>query len=101
MLVASYQYEIPRASTLFGGNKAVGCILDNWRISGISTFGTGGRGNVDLAGHVTYSPNVEFTGGGENCGSVQGRGRPAAVGRRPQHRSLVQYRGVRAAIGRR
>jgi hypothetical protein len=65
VLVASYQYEIPRASSLFGGNKAVSWVLDNWRISGISTFGTGGRGNI---GDVTYSPSFDFHGGGENCG---------------------------------
>ena len=53
VLVASYQYEIPRASALFNDNKVVGYILDNWRISGISTFGTGGRGDIDT---VTYSP---------------------------------------------
>ena len=63
VLVASYQYEIPRASTLFGENKVVAAVLDNWRISGISTFGTGGRGRVG----VTYSPAAEFTGGGEFC----------------------------------
>jgi hypothetical protein len=63
VLVTSYQYEIPRASGLFGGNKAVSAILDNWRISGISTFGTGGRGRVG----VTYSPSFDFTGGGQFC----------------------------------
>jgi hypothetical protein len=63
VLVASYQYEIPRASSLFGENKVVAAVLDNWRISGISTFGTGGRGRVG----VTYSPAAEFTGGGEFC----------------------------------
>ena len=63
VLVASYQYEIPRASTLAGGNKIVSAILDNWRISGISTFGSGPRGRVG----ATYSPSFEFTGGGEFC----------------------------------
>ena len=46
--MTSYQYEIPRASSLFGGNKVVAAVLDNWRISGISTFGTGGRGRVGV-----------------------------------------------------
>jgi hypothetical protein len=63
VLVTSYQYEIPRASSLVGGNKVVSAILDNWRISGISTFGTGPRGRVG----VTYSPSFEFTGGGQFC----------------------------------
>ena len=65
VLVASYQYEIPRASRLFGGNKAVSWVLDNWRMSGISTFGTGGRGDI---GTITYSPSFDYHGGGENCG---------------------------------
>jgi hypothetical protein len=68
VLVASYQYEIPRASSLFNDNKVVGYILDNWRISGISTFGTGGRGDIDT---VTYSPTFDFSGGGENCGNFK------------------------------
>jgi hypothetical protein len=65
VLVASYQFELPAASPRFGGNKAVRWTLDNWRISGISTFGTGGRANI---GAVGYSPSFEFTGGGEQCG---------------------------------
>ena len=72
VLVASYQYEIPRASSLFGENKVVAAVLDNWRISGISTFGTGGRGRVG----VTYSPAAEFTGGGEFCAGAN----PAGAG---------------------
>ena len=63
ILVASYQYQIPRVGNLMGGSKVVSAILDNWRISGISTFGSGGRGRVG----VTYSPSFEFTGGGEFC----------------------------------
>jgi hypothetical protein len=74
VLVASYQYEIPRASTLFSGSKAVSWMLDNWRISGISTFGTGGRGNIDT---VSYSPSFDFAGGGENCGNYKVVGDPA------------------------
>jgi hypothetical protein len=74
VLVTSYQYEIPRASTLFGGNKAVGWIFDNWRISGISTFGTGGRGDIDT---VSYSPSFEFSGGGESCGNFKVIGEPS------------------------
>ena len=65
MLVASYQVQIPRASSPFGGNRGVSWVLDNWRISGISTFGTGGHGNI---GTITYSPSFDFHGGGENCG---------------------------------
>ena len=73
VLVASYQVELPNVSPSFGGNKAVRWVLDNWRVSGISTFGTGGRGNIGTntnrnPGVVTYSPSFDFTGGGEQCG---------------------------------
>jgi hypothetical protein len=74
VFVTSYQYEIPRASSLFGGNKVVGYVLDNWRISGISTFGTGGRGNIN---EVSYSPSFDFSGGGENCGNYKVVGDPS------------------------
>ena len=70
VLVASYQYEIPRASTLFGGNQVVGAILDNWRISGISTFGTGGRGDIDT---VTYSPSLRVHRRRRELRHLQGR----------------------------
>jgi hypothetical protein len=72
VLVASYQYELPAASPHMGDNKYARWILDNWRISGISTFGTGGRGTIGTTagrnpGNVTYQPAFEFTGGGEQC----------------------------------
>jgi hypothetical protein len=65
VLVASYQYELPAVSGRMGNSKFARWVLDNWRISGISTFGTGGRGNI---GNVGYTPSFEFTGGGEQCG---------------------------------
>ncbi len=37
--------------------------LDSWRISDVSTFGTGGRGNIS----VSYNPGVTAP-GGEDCG---------------------------------
>jgi hypothetical protein len=67
VLVASYMYAIPSVSRL-GANTVVAAILDNWRISGISTFATGGRGNVG----VSYSPAFEYTGGGEGCTGSNG-----------------------------
>jgi hypothetical protein len=51
---------------LFHGNAAAKAILDNWRISGISTFATGGRGDIT----ASYSPDFDYTGGGEICGGV-------------------------------
>jgi len=63
VLVTSYMYQVPNASRLVGGNGVVKALLDNWMISGVSTFGTGGRGNVS----VTYSPAITAP-GGEDCG---------------------------------
>jgi hypothetical protein len=73
VLVASYQYEVPKASSVLGNSAPVRWILDDWRISGISTFGTGGRGRVG----ATYSPAFDFTGGGQFCdGSNPGSAGP-------------------------
>jgi Carboxypeptidase regulatory-like domain len=68
VMVVSYMYAVPSASKRFGDNGVVAAILDNWRLSGISTFATGGRGNVG----VTYSPAFDFTGGGEGCTGSNG-----------------------------
>lgn len=70
VLVASYMYEIPGGSRMFGGSSVAKGILDNWRITGISTFGTGGRGDVT----ASYNPTFEFTGGGEACVGYQANG---------------------------
>jgi carboxypeptidase family protein len=66
VLVASYMYEVPGGSRLFSGTGVAKAILDNWRISGISTFATGGRGDIT----ATYSPDFDFSGGGEICGGI-------------------------------
>ena len=44
VLVISYMYEIPGAQKF---NGAARVILGDWKLSGISTFATGGRGNVE------------------------------------------------------
>jgi hypothetical protein len=75
VLVASYMYEIPDGSQLFDGNGVAAAILDNWRITGISTFGTGGRGDVT----VSYSPTFDYTGGGEGCFGYQPGGNTAGA----------------------
>jgi hypothetical protein len=63
-VVVSYMYSVPAISSKLGGNSVIAAILDNWRLSGISTFATGGRGNVT----VSYSPTFDNLGGGETCG---------------------------------
>jgi hypothetical protein len=72
VLVASYTWEVPGGSKLFGKNAVAKGVLDSWRISGVSTFGTGGRGNVT----ATYNPSFEFSGGGETCGGYDVKGDP-------------------------
>jgi len=62
VLVASFQIELPKASNVMPG-AVTRWVLDNWRISGISTFATGGYANVT----ATYTDNFDFVGGGESC----------------------------------
>ena len=71
VLVVSYLYAIPNASHVLGDNAAVRGLLDNWRLSGISTFGTGGRGNIS----ASYSPSITSP-GGEDCGRYNIVGNP-------------------------
>jgi hypothetical protein len=57
---------MPRGSRLIPG--LVGrAVLDNWQVSGVTTFASGFPSNVSLA----TSDNYDFTGGGETCGVVQ------------------------------
>jgi hypothetical protein len=43
-------------------------LLDNWSVSGISNFATGGYTGVTF----TTTDNFDFTGGGERCGNNTG-----------------------------
>src|SRR3989441_518817 len=65
VVVASYQVDMPAVSKIIPG-KATRWLLDNWRISGITTLATGGGANVT----ATYTDNFDFTGGGESCGPM-------------------------------
>ncbi|OLC40798.1 MAG: hypothetical protein AUH43_25735 [Acidobacteria bacterium 13_1_40CM_65_14] len=65
VVVASYQVDMPAVSKIIPG-KATRWLLDNWRISGITTLATGGWANVT----ATYTDNFDFTGGGESCGPM-------------------------------
>jgi len=71
VVVASYMYALPNGSHAFGNSGAVRGLLDNWRISGVSTFGTGGRGTISTGNNstpgVSFSPAVTAP-GGEDCG---------------------------------
>ena len=66
VVVASYMVEIPGGSNVFGPKARL--LTDNWRISGISTFGTGSLLDVTFS----TTDNFNFHGGGERCGNNQG-----------------------------
>ena len=65
VLVASYSIDMPDGSKLIPG-AAARWVLDNWRISGISTFATGGYSNVTSS----FTDSFDFSGGGETCGNI-------------------------------
>ena len=62
----SYVIDLPRASKL-APNRVVKLALDNWQLSGITTFATGFPLNVGLQ----TTDNFDFTGGGDGGGVVQ------------------------------
>ena len=63
--VVSYIVDIPNGTKLIKWEPAR-WVLDNWRVSGISSFATGGWSNVT----ATYTDNFNFAGGGETCGNI-------------------------------
>jgi hypothetical protein len=68
VVVTSYTIDLPSASGKFGGAAPARWLLDNWSLSGISTFATGGIGSITF----TTTNNFDFTGGGERCGNNTG-----------------------------
>jgi hypothetical protein len=71
VVVISYMVEVPPGSNLikWGPSRHV---LDNWRISGISTMATGGFENVN----ASFADSFDFSGGGETCGNIIQSGDP-------------------------
>jgi hypothetical protein len=65
VFVASYMLDIPDGSRLVGWEPAR-WVLDDWRISGISTFATGASSNVT----ASFTDSFNFSGGGETCGNI-------------------------------
>jgi hypothetical protein len=65
----SYVYDLPRVSRLIPG-AVTKWALDNWRLSGITTFASGFPQNI----YLTTTDSFDFTGGGEmpGAGSAQG-----------------------------
>jgi hypothetical protein len=68
VLVISYTVDVPNVGTKLGGAKGLRWLLDNWSVSGISNFATGGYTGVTF----TTTDNFDFTGGGERCGNNTG-----------------------------
>ncbi|MGH8247465.1 MAG: hypothetical protein ACREUU_13655 [Gammaproteobacteria bacterium] len=66
-LVANFSYvvDLPRGSRLAPGPISR-WVLDNWQISGISTFATGQISNVS----ASFTDTFDFSGGGETCGNI-------------------------------
>jgi hypothetical protein len=65
VVVASYTIDVPDGSRLIKWDRAK-WFLDNWRISGISTFATGLPSDIT----ATYTDSFDFSGGGETCGNL-------------------------------
>lgn len=63
--VISYIVDLPKGSSVIPWGPAK-WVVDDWRISGISTFATGAWSDVT----ATYTDNFNFAGGGETCGSL-------------------------------
>jgi hypothetical protein len=64
ILNLSYVIDIPGGSRLIHGAVSR-AILDNWQVSGVSTFATGLPSNVTF----TTTDTFDFSGGGEVCGT--------------------------------
>jgi hypothetical protein len=63
----SYVYNIPGLSKYIGSNRRLARgALDNWQVSGITTWGSGFPQNIAL----TTSDNFDFTGGGDLTAQV-------------------------------
>ena len=62
----SYVVDLPKGSNLVPGRPAK-WVLDNWQLSGITTFASGFPQNVSLQ----TTDNFDFTGGGDGGGVVQ------------------------------
>ena len=68
VVVTSYTIDLPSVGSRLGNNRASRVLLDNWSLSGISTFATGGIGSITFS----TTDNFDFTGGGERCGNNNG-----------------------------
>ena len=90
VFVANYMYEVPKIGARTGF-KPAGWILDNWQVSGITSFVTGapftpGFSTTDGAGHHRLR---------RRCAHHRDR-RPSPRQERAQLLPELQYRGLRA-----
>jgi hypothetical protein len=63
--VISYIVDVPNGTRLIKWQPAR-WVLDNWQLSGITTFATGAWSNVS----ASFTDNFNFSGGGETCGNI-------------------------------
>jgi len=63
VMVINYSYDMPRFSKLVS-NRVTKLALDNWQVSGITTFASGTPFNVNLNTTSTTN-NVDLSGGGD------------------------------------
>jgi len=68
VVVTSYTIDVPNIGTKLGNHAVTRALLDNWSVSGISTFATGAPAAITF----TTTDNFDFTGGGQRCGDADG-----------------------------
>ena len=61
VFVASYVIDVPDGSRLLGNSAVSRALLDNWQLSGISTFASGPWSEVT----ASHTDSFDFSGGGE------------------------------------
>jgi hypothetical protein len=70
--VISYIVDVPNGTKLIKWQPAR-WVVDNWQVSGISSFATGAWSNVT----ATYTDSFNFSGGGDTCGNLLSPGQTA------------------------
>lgn len=68
VVVTSYTVDVPNTGAKLGNNAVARALLDNWSLSGISTFASGYPAAITF----TTTDNFDFTGGGQRCGDQDG-----------------------------
>jgi hypothetical protein len=89
VFVINYTWDLPKASTAWN-NAVTRALLDDWQVSGLSTFASGTPVNVTF----TTTDGADITGGGDTTRAPRGGGVPLLVGDPnlpPSQRSLLAW----------